>query len=225
MLDFLNLVGVVTISGPLKFFQMAMALQPSWQQRAQAEIDRVCGARMPTTADFASLPTVRGCLKETLRWRSTVPLGVPHQAERDDVFRGVTIKKNTTVLPCEWSLNHISHCYSGYPDPDSFRPERYLEPGWPTYMAPLSRYPNFREGASMHSFGWGRRTCLGKDFVDDELFVCGAAMLWGLKLAQKRCPLTGKNVPNDTQATNSHVILEPSPFEMSIQPRTDSQQL
>ena len=75
MIGFLNLVGVVTISGPLKFFQMAMGLHPEWQKKAQDEIDRVCGDRMPTMKDFADLPTVRACLKETVRWRSGVPLG------------------------------------------------------------------------------------------------------------------------------------------------------
>ena len=122
MIGFFNLVGVVTISGPLKFFLMAMALHPVWQKRAQEEIDRVCGNRMPTMKDFADLPTVRACLKETVRWRSGVPLGrfgyicatnrhsrantvspgVPHQAEQDDEYRGVQIKKGTIILACEW---------------------------------------------------------------------------------------------------------------------------
>lgn len=75
MIGFFNLVGVVTISGPLKFFLMAMALHPAWQRKAQDEIDRVCGGRMPNVHDFADLPTVRACLKETVRWRSGVPLG------------------------------------------------------------------------------------------------------------------------------------------------------
>lgn len=75
MIGFLNLVGLVTISGPLKFFLMAMALHPEWQRKAQEEIDRVCGTRMPTLKDFPDLPTVRACLKETVRWRSGVPLG------------------------------------------------------------------------------------------------------------------------------------------------------
>lgn len=76
MIGFFNLVGVVTISGPLKFFLMAMALHREWQRKAQDEIDRVCGGRMPTVDDFAHLPTVRACLKETVRWRSGVPLGM-----------------------------------------------------------------------------------------------------------------------------------------------------
>jgi cytochrome P450 len=75
MLGFQCLVGVVTISGPMQFFLMAMALHPEWTKKCQEELDRVCGDRMPTTADSPNLPTVRACLKETLRWRSGVPLG------------------------------------------------------------------------------------------------------------------------------------------------------
>lgn len=74
-IGFFNLVGVVTIAGPLKFFLMAMALHPEWQRKAQEEIDLVCGDRMPCCDDFSRLPTVRACLKETIRWRSGVPLG------------------------------------------------------------------------------------------------------------------------------------------------------
>ena len=87
-------------------------------------------------------------------------------------------------------------------------------------MEPLSRYPNFREGASMHTFGWGRRTCFGQNIVDDEMFVFGAATLWAFNLAQATNSRTGEIIPIDTQATNSHVILEPNPFAMTIKPRS-----
>ena len=75
MLGFQCLVGVVTISGPMQFFLMAMSQHTDWLKKCQEEIDRVCGDRMPTVADSPNLPTVRACLKETLRWRSGVPLG------------------------------------------------------------------------------------------------------------------------------------------------------
>jgi hypothetical protein len=75
MLGFQCLVGVVTISGPMQFFFMCMALHPQWLKKCQEEIDRVCGDRMPCVDDMPNLPTVRACLKETLRWRSGVPLG------------------------------------------------------------------------------------------------------------------------------------------------------
>ncbi len=73
----------------------------------------------------------------------------------------------------------------------------------------------------MHTFGWGRRTCLGQNIVDDETFVFGAATLWAFNSSQKVCPRTGVPIPIDTQATNSHVILEPSPFHLTFKPRSD----
>lgn len=75
MLGFQNMVGVITVAGPLQYFLMAMVLHPEWQGRVQKEIDAVCGERMPNIDDYAALPTLRACIKETLRWRSTVPLG------------------------------------------------------------------------------------------------------------------------------------------------------
>jgi hypothetical protein len=72
----------------------------------------------------------------------------------------------------------------------------------------------------MHTFGWGRRTCLGQNIVDDETFVFAAATLWAFDLAPKVCPRTGEQVPIDTQATNSHVILEPSPYQIGIKVRS-----
>ncbi|KAI0890123.1 cytochrome P450 [Annulohypoxylon maeteangense] len=217
MLGFQNLVGVVTISGPLQFFLMAMLLHPEWQKKAQEEIDRICGDRMPIIDDMADLPTVRACLKETIRWRSGVPLGVPHQAEQNDEFRGERITKGTVILACEWSMNRVPE---RYPDPEVFHPERYLEKGWPTYQEPLSRYPNFREGAGMHTFGWGRRVCLGQHIVDDEMFVSGAGVLWAFNLVRKTCPKTGEVIEFDSEGTNAHVILEPLPFPCDFQPRS-----
>lgn len=106
-----------------------------------------------------------------------------------------------------------------YPDPENYHPERWLEPGWPTYMAPLTRYPNLREGYGMHTFGWGRRTCLGQTLADDELFVAAAAVCWGFDLGPQTCPVTGDEVLFDSFATNANVILEPTPWPMRIVPR------
>lgn len=59
------------------------------------------------------------------------------------------------------------------------------------------------------------------DIVDIELFVTGASVLWAFNMEQMTCPRTGEKVPIDSQATNSHVILEPSPFAMRFSVRSD----
>lgn len=116
----------------------------------------------------------------------------------------------------------INRVPSKYPDPETYRPDRWLDPSFPTYQEPLSKYPNFRDSKfGMHSFGWGRRKCLGMDIVDDELFVTGAALLWAFNMSQAVCSKTGDKIPIDTLSTNSHVILEPSKYEMRFDIRSE----
>ena len=115
----------------------------------------------------------------------------------------------------------INRVESKYPDPENYRPDRWLDPSFPTYQEPLTKYPNLRDGYGMHTFGWGRRTCLGKDIADDETFVFAAGVLWGFNLAQRVCPMTGERIPIDSQATNSHVILEPNDYKADIRPRSE----
>jgi hypothetical protein len=71
----------------------------------------------------------------------------------------------------------------------------------------------------MHTFGWGRRVCLGPQLADDELFLAAGAVSWGFRIRPRRDVLTGEEVKIDTMATNSNVILEPMPWEMEFVPR------
>ena len=55
---------------------LAMAINPTVQQKAQAEIDRVVGRdRLPDWSDRESLPYVGAVCHEVLRWGS-LPLGL-----------------------------------------------------------------------------------------------------------------------------------------------------
>ncbi len=126
-----------------------------------------------------------------------------------------------TLIKVAHSVRNITRVPEKYPDPESYRPERWLESSWPTYMEPLTSYPNLREGKGMHSFGWGRRRCLGQSLADDELFLVAACVLWGFRMSLQKCPLTDNDITFDTQATNSNVLLEPTPFPMDFKPRSE----
>lgn len=53
-----------------------MTLYPDVQKRAQAEIDAVVGPdRLPTLADYGSLPYVGALVQELLRWAPAAPQG------------------------------------------------------------------------------------------------------------------------------------------------------
>jgi hypothetical protein len=106
-----------------------------------------------------------------------------------------------------------------YPDPDSFRPERWLEPGWPTYQEPLTHFPTIK---GMTSFGWGQRQCLGQTLTQDELIVACGALSWGFNLRPKKDPATGRNLPVPLDKSNSLLIIKPDPFQMTFEPRSET---
>lgn len=106
-----------------------------------------------------------------------------------------------------------------YPDPNSFRPERWLEPKWPTYQEPLTQYPTIK---GMTSFGWGQRQCLGQTLTQDELIVACGALAWAFNLKGKTDPATGKTIPVPLDKSNSLLIIKPDPFQMAFEPRSEA---
>nr|POE80818.1 cytochrome p450 monooxygenase psod [Quercus suber] len=206
------LVGIFTVAGPLYYFLLAMVHFPEWQKKCQEEIDSVCGGRMPELSDMPSMPILRACIKETMRWRPNVPTGVAHEVEADDFYNGYFIPKGARILPLDYAFLRNP---AKYPDPENFRPERYLESDWPTFQAPLTQHPTIM---GMSSFGWGQRQCLGMSITRDETFVACGGLLWGFNMGQKK-DANGRLIPADINKSNSLLIVKPDPFEMAFEPR------
>lgn len=88
-----------------------MVLYPDVQRRAQAEIDNVIGnSRLPSFEDRDTLAYVNALVLECLRWNPAVPLGQPHMSSRDNVYNGMMIPKNSTMVVNAWYFPSI-HCY------------------------------------------------------------------------------------------------------------------
>jgi cytochrome P450 len=75
VIGMMALVGIFTVTGPIYYFLISMVHHPEWQVKCQDEIDRVCGNNPPAVADLPNLPILRACIKETMRWKPTVPTG------------------------------------------------------------------------------------------------------------------------------------------------------
>jgi hypothetical protein len=110
------------------------------------------------------------------------------------------------------------HNPAKYPDPEAYRPERWLEPGWPSYQEPLTQYPTIM---GMSSFGWGQRTCLGQSVTRDETLVACGGLLWAFNMGKKQAP-DGRWIEASTTKSNSLLIVKPDSFEMSFKPRNKS---
>lgn len=207
------LVAIVTIGSPLHSFFAACCHYPSWLPRLQEELDRVCGDRLPTMQDLPRLPVLRACVKETLRWRQPTPLGVPHVNIEDDVYEGYFIPKGSIL-----HANHylISREPNLYPEPEEWRPERWLEPSWPTYKEPLSEFPTIRGD---NGFGYGTRACPGIDLVSTELYTTIGSIAWGFNIKRKEGKAGYEN-PVPWYQTNPYVITMMSQFPCEVTVRS-----
>ncbi|KAI0754716.1 cytochrome P450 98A3 [Daedaleopsis nitida] len=158
--------GLDTQYAALQRFFLAMALYPEAQKKAQAELDAVVGTdRLPDLSDRDALQYVNAVVKETLRWYTVVPLGVPHCTTEEDEYNGYYIPKDATVLVNIWAISNDPRIY---PEPDRFIPDRYLKDG--------NFDPNVRDPATI-VFGFGRRICPGRYFAEATMFLFIASVL------------------------------------------------
>jgi len=99
----LLIAGSDTTAATNASFVLAMTMHPETQKKAQEELDRVIGPdRLPTWEDRDQLPYIDAILKETLRWNTATPLGVPHAVIQDDVYESMLIPGGATVIPNIW---------------------------------------------------------------------------------------------------------------------------
>ncbi|KAH9912862.1 O-methylsterigmatocystin oxidoreductase [Epithele typhae] len=139
---------------------LAMSLFPEVQNRAQAELDAVVGPhRLPTFEDRDKLVYVNALIKESLRWHNITPLSIAHRTNVDDEFCGYFVPAGTVLVANVWSCMHDPIVY---PDPDEFRPERFIRDG--------KLDPDVRDPMN-YAFGFGRRICPGRHFADAGLFL------------------------------------------------------
>ncbi|KIJ26834.1 hypothetical protein M422DRAFT_191689 [Sphaerobolus stellatus SS14] len=221
-----SMAGTDTSRSAIALFILAMAMHPSVQQKAQAEIDSVVGTeRLPDFNDRDSLPYVNAVLKETVRWHNIDPLNNPRLTTEDDAYDGYFIPKGTLVVSSIWYINPLSlafrlvfsnshyrtmlHDPTVYPDPFEFKPERFIKDGKFNHDV-LDPYEVL--------FGHGRRVCPGRHFAKDTLFITAASIFAALNIS---APLDGDGRPQTLVCEMTDGIVSyVNPFDCVIKPRS-----
>ncbi|ETW76401.1 cytochrome P450 monooxygenase 39 [Heterobasidion irregulare TC 32-1] len=195
--------GTVSI---LSTFFMVLVLYPSVQERAQAEVDAIVGRkRLPEFDDRPHMPYIDAICRELLRWRMVTPMAVPHATTEDDTYGGYFIPKGSQVIVNSWSILHNP---AVYPDPDVFRPERFLAPD-----GSVVEDPNL-----ISAFGFGRRICPGRFFADATIWKVVSAVISTFTV-KKATDTDGNEVPVKVEFTDDRLLCHPLPFQCSISPR------
>ncbi|ORY18364.1 cytochrome P450 oxidoreductase [Clohesyomyces aquaticus] len=211
-------VSIFTIGGPAVLFVLAMVLHPEWQRKIREEIDIVVSEEMVDLKHSPQLPTLRAAILEAIRWRTTVPLGVPRLLEKNYTFDGYHFPKDAVVHVLDIALSRDPERYL---NPSEYNPGRWLDEKSPNYKTPLTEYPRLK---GHHIFGRGRRMCPGQDLAEAELFVlCGNL----LKFFDLRPKLDRKGNPiwPDPDRWGTDVIGGPLPFECNIEIRDEGKRI
>ena len=117
--------------------------------------------------------------KETLRLRPVLPIVARRLAE-PVTLGGVDLPAGADVAPCIYLVHHREDVY---PEPDAFRPERFLgvKPGTYTWLP----------------FGGGVRRCIGASFALFEMQVVLGAVLRAGRAARRSTPASERTCAPD----------------------------
>ncbi|KAG1738956.1 cytochrome P450 [Suillus lakei] len=181
----------------LEMTYLAGAIFAAGSDTFHEELDAVIGNnRAPAFADEQSLPRLHALISEALRWRPLVPMaylheGVSHRTTKEVVFENYRIPAGTTVFGNHWA---ISRDPDVFPDPDAFKPDRWLD-----------TKGRVREDLKFFVFGFG---CVpGQHVANRSVFINTALVLWAFRLTLDRTKLlddvafTNGSLPNEQLCT------------------------
>jgi len=205
--------GAGTTATTLVWWVLAMMAHPEFQQCAQDQLDNVVGrSRTPTFADAPNLPYIHALIRESLRWRPTLPFGLPHTTTEDDWYEGMFIPKGTICLANLWQCHHDLAAYGD--DAARFNPERFLDE-----QGNLISGPSETRDDGHCTYGFGRRACVGKHAANELLFISMATVLWATRLEPPQDE-NGREVPLDTETPHdAGMEFRPLPYRCRVTPR------
>jgi cytochrome P450 family 110 len=113
----------------------------------------------PSDGCISGLPYLQAVCLETLRLRPVVPV-VSREVQRPFRLRNHTLPVGVFVTPCAYLAHRRPELF---PDPETFRPERFLDPRF----SPYAYFP----------FGGGPRRCIGMGFALVEMQIVLGVLL------------------------------------------------
>ena len=135
---------------------------------------RVTGGGPPEAEHLPALEYLDASIRESLRLRPVVPF-VVRKTVRPFAVGGREYPAGVVLCPCSYLVHRRSDLY---PEPERFRPERFLE----RKFGPHEWFP----------FGGGNRVCLGMPFALYEMKVVLAMLFREVRLAR---PVSARSRP------------------------------
>lgn len=164
----LFLAGHETTANALTWAWWLLSEHTEAEARLHAEVDGALRGRPPTVDDLPNLVYAEAVLSESMRLRPPA-WAIGRRAIRDHRAGDVTIPAGSIVVVSPWLLHHDPRWW---PEPEAFRPERWLSPPGPE-----------RPRYAFVPFGGGPRVCIGEPFarMESVLLLSTIARRWRLR--------------------------------------------
>jgi cytochrome P450 len=162
--------GHETAARSLSWIHYLLDEYPEARAKVRAEVDRVVGGRLPTTADLDALTYTEQVINEALRLYSPIH-SISRVALTDDLLGGYHIPAGTTIYVSLYATHRLQKLW---PDPERFDPDRFTPER-------IERRPRF----AFIPFAAGHRNCIGASaaIVELKLAVAMIAQRYELTLA------------------------------------------
>ncbi len=157
----LLLLGHETTASALTWAFYWIHQQPPVEARLRQELEQA-----ETPEAIAQLPWLDAVCKETLRIYPIALIAQPRVVRKPVQIEGRLYKPGEVLVPCIYTAHRRA---ATYPNPDQFRPERFLQ----KKMSPYEFFP----------FGGGSRSCIGAAFSLYEMKLVLATILQTYRLA------------------------------------------
>jgi cytochrome P450 len=142
------LAGHETIANALTYALFLLAQHTEHASRIRAEVHRVSGLKNLDAEDYEHLAFTRSALSESMRLYP--PVWLLGRALKQSCSIGpYTVPRNSILFASQYLLHRDARFF---PQPDAFRPDRFLGNG---KMHPFAYFP----------FGIGPRRCIGEGFA------------------------------------------------------------
>ncbi|KAF1965437.1 cytochrome P450 [Bimuria novae-zelandiae CBS 107.79] len=174
-------------------FVQAMVIFPDVAKAAQAELDRVCGDRMPGLNDFPNLPVTQ-----------------------DDMYMGYHIPKSSTIIMNVWAVHNDPQ---RHPDPRRFDPMRYIDDHQTSIEAANNPEATKRDHFVLVA---GRRRCQGMHITDRSIFLAISRLLWAFNFHRAVDRETSEVIIPDINDMADGIMMLPKSFPADIRPRSAS---
>ncbi|XP_020294349.1 probable cytochrome P450 305a1 [Pseudomyrmex gracilis] len=197
LVDFF-IAGIGTTPPALEFLFLEMANHQDAQLKLHEEIDRMIGPdRFPDMTDRSKMNYTEAVIIECIRKWKIFPM-INRETVKDTIIEGYKVPRGTAVYFNTASFNHDATLF---PDPMSFKPERFLKDGI------------FQVNENLMLFGKGKRRCPG------EILARSALFFFFVGVMQKYRVLPPNNEDSIKIEVNVGLTINPKPYELLIVPR------